>query len=55
MKKKIFIFSVVVLLISVCYKILVRRNLSKDPIKLSFLRPNSSYINVRTIFKEPED
>lgn len=53
MKKKFLIFSVVVLLVSFFYKILVRRNLSRGPINLAFLRPNGSYINVRTILKEP--
>lgn len=53
MKKNFFIFSVVVLLISVFYKILVRRNLSKSPIKFALFRPNGSYISARTIFKEP--
>lgn len=53
MKKKFLVFSVVVFLISVFYKVLVRRNLSRSPIKLAFLCPNGSYINVRTVFKEP--
>lgn len=53
MKKKFLIFSVVVLLISFFYKILVRRNLNRGPINLAFLRPNGSYINVRTVLKEP--
>lgn len=53
MKKKFLIFSVVVLLMSVFYKILVRRNLSRSPINLAFLRPNGSYIKVRTVLKEP--
>lgn len=54
MKKKFFIFSIVVLLISVFYKILVRRNLSRSPIDLAFFSPNGSYVNVRTVLKEPD-
>ena len=53
MKKKIFIFSVVFLLISVLYKILVIRNRSRFHFGPTFMRPDSSYIKVRTTFKEP--
>lgn len=54
MKKKFFIFSVVVLLISVFYKILVIRNRSRFNFGPTFIRPNGSYIKARTIFREPE-
>ena len=49
MKKKFFIFSVVILLISVFYKILVWRNVKNSPIKFAFFRPNGSYVGLGTI------
>lgn len=51
MKKKIFIFSVVVLLVSVLYKILVWRNVKNSPIKFALFRPNGSYVGLGTIAK----
>lgn len=56
MKKKHFILYALVLtfLISCIRKILVLRNVQKSPIGFTFLRPNGSYINFRTVVKKPE-
>lgn len=51
MKKKIFIFSIVVLLISVLHKILVWKNVKNSPLKFAFFRPNGSYVSLETIIK----
>ena len=53
MKKKFFIFSVVVLLISVLYKMLVIRNRSRFNFGPTFVRPNGSYIKLRTALRKP--
>ena len=53
MKKKIFIFSIVVFLISIIYKILVIRNRSRFHFGPTLIRPNGSFIKTRTPFKEP--
>ncbi len=56
MKKKYFILYVFVFafLISFIRRILVLRNLKKNPLGFTFLRPNGSYVNFRTIVKRPE-
>lgn len=56
MKKKYFILYVFVFafLISFIRRILVLRNLKKNPLVFTFLRPNGSYVNFRTIVKRPE-
>lgn len=53
MKKKIFIFCVLALLISYFSKILARRKQNIIPINICFVRPNGSPVNVRTVFKKP--
>ena len=53
MKKKIFILCVAILLVSCIYKVLVIRNVSRSPLKLTFFTPNGSHVNIRTIIHEP--
>lgn len=53
MKKKIFILCVAVWLISIFYRLLVRKNQKLIPINMRFFRPNGSLVNIRTIIPEP--
>ncbi len=54
MKKKIFFIVVILIFAPFAYKAQVRRNLRRCPIgSMLFFRPNGSFVNVRTIIKEP--
>ena len=53
MKKKIFIFCMLALLISFFIKMLAWRNRNINPIGIRFIRPDGSHVSARTIFKKP--
>ena len=53
MKKRLFIFGIIALLISFLVKILARRNRNINPIGIRFVRQDGSHVNMRTVFKEP--
>lgn len=53
MKKKFLVLCVAILFLPYIYKAFVRRNVLRFPLGPTFLSPNGSHINIRTIIHEP--